>query len=289
MSYDAWWHINTHPIDLPSNKVIGEQAAWHVFSNLVAHASNDKGLVWVSDSTQENETGLPRRNIREARKLFEEQGLLVDTGKRKEKGVKVFQLVIPGFQFSSGLDITPTEQQTSGLASGLGSGLGSGLVSGLASGLDITPQTEQNLNKSYMDENSFDFDAKAVLLDLVVDRQLHFENWRTHTTKEKHKAKVQAQFLPVCAKALRQYPGGHNDPLVASWVLAELFAKDNAAYQMSTSALMVLVDKYGLPGSDTRPTLADLPATAQQTADFARATKEQFAKVCAENRQRKEN
>jgi hypothetical protein len=239
----------------------------------------------VSDITQEKETGLQRRNIRQARILLEQQGLLVATALRKQKGVRVWQLVIPGFQFGSGLDITPAEQQASGLASGLGSGL----VSGLASGLDITPQTEQNLNKTYMDENSFDFDAKAVLLDLVVDRQLHFENWRTHTTKEKHKAKVQAQFLPVCAKALRQYPGGHNDPLVASWVLAELFAKDNAAYQMSTSALLVLVDKYGLPGSDTRPTLADLPATAQQTADFARATKEQFAKVCAENRQRKEN
>ena len=269
---------------MPSNKVIGAHAVWRVFSNLASHASNDKGLVWVSDRTQENETGLLRRNIREARILLEQQGILVDTCSRKQKNAKVWQLVIPGFQFGSGLDITPTEQQ----ASGLGSGLVSGLVSGLASGLDITPQTEQNLNRTYIDENSFDFDARAVLFDLVVDRQLHFENWRKYTTKENHKAKVRKKFLPVCEKALRQYPGGHNDTLVASWVLAELFAKENENYKMTPSALLVLNDTYGLPGSDTRPTLDNLP-TAEATAAAARAVKEQFAKQCAENRQRKEN
>ena len=42
------------------------------------------------------------------------------------------------------------------------------------------------LNNTYMYENSVDFDATAVLFDLGVDRQLHFENWRTHTTTEKH-------------------------------------------------------------------------------------------------------
>lgn len=288
MSHEALLHINTYPIEMPANKAIGAQAVWRVFSNLASHASNEKGLVWVSDITQEKETGLQRRNIRQARILLEQQGLLVATALRKQKGVRVWQLVIPGFQFGSGLDITPAEQQPSGLVSGQASGLGSGLGSGLASGLDITPQTEQNLNKTYMDESSFDFDAKAVLLDLVVDRQLYFENWRTHTTKEKHKAKVQAQFLPVCAKALRQYPGGHNDTLVASWVLAELFAKENANYKMTPSALLALNDTYGLPGSDTRPTLDNLP-TGEATAAAARAVKEQFAKQCAENRQRKEN
>ena len=263
---------------MPSNKVIGAHAVWRVFSNLASHASNDKGLVWVSDRTQEDETGLLRRNIREARILLEQQGILVDTCSRKQKNAKVWQLVIPGFQFGSGLDITPTEQQTSGLGSGLASGLGSGLGRGIASGLDITPQTEQNLNKTQLENEA--------LFDLVVDRQLHFETWRTHTTKEKHKAKVQAQFLPVCAKALRQYPGGHNDPLVTSWVLSELFAKENANYKMSPSALLALNDKYGLPGSDTRPALENLP-TGEATAAAARAAKEKFAKQCADNRQGK--
>ena len=261
-------------MDMPKSRAVGEHFVWRVFSNLASHASHDKGHVWVSDRTQEIETGLKRRSIRAARTLLEQNGTLVDTGKRKEKGVKVFELVIPGFQFGSGLGITPTEQQANGQVSGQVSGLASGQVSGLG----ITPQTEQNLNKTQLENET--------LFDLVVEQQLAFETWRTHTTKEKYKAKVQAQFLPVCAKALRQYAGGHNDPLVASWVLAELFAKSNSAYQISTSALMVLVDKYGLPGSNMRPALDNLP-TGEATAAAARAVKEQFAKQCAENRQGK--
>jgi hypothetical protein len=289
MSHEALLHINTYPIELPSSKVIGAHGVWRVFSNLASHASNDKGLVWVSDRTQEKETGIHRRNIREARILFEQQGILVDTCSRKQKGVKVFQLVIPGFQFASGLAITPTEQQVSGQVSGLASGQVSGLASGQVSGLAITPQTEQNLNKTYIDKTHFNFDPITALFDFVVDQQLVFENWRTHTTKEKHKAKVQAQFLPVCAIASRQYPGGHNDPLVASWVLSELFAKENPNYKMSPSAFMALTDKYRLPGSCVHPVNADLPATSEQTVNYAKAAREIFTKAQQENRQRKLN
>jgi hypothetical protein len=268
-------------MDMPKSRTVGEHFVWRVFSNLASHASHDKGHVWVSDRTQEIETGLNRRSIRAARTLLEQNGTLVDTGKRKEKGVKVFELVIPGFQFGSGLGITPTEQQASGQVSGLGSGLGSGL----ASGQGITPQTEQNLNKTQL-KNEEPFDLEAALFDLVVDRQLAFETWRTNTTKEKHKEKVQAKFLPVCAKALRQFPGGYFDPDVARWVLAELFAKENPAYNLSPSTLLSLADWYGLPGSDTRPALDNLP-TGEATAAAARAVKEQFAKQCADNRQGK--
>ena len=69
---------------MPSNKQVGLDRVWRVFSNLVSHASKDELLVWVSDLTQETETGLDRRTIRTARILLEEQGLLVDM-QRKEK------------------------------------------------------------------------------------------------------------------------------------------------------------------------------------------------------------
>ena len=277
MSHDALLFINTHPIEMPSNRVIGAHGVWRVYSNLASHASNDNGLVWVSDRTQEIEIGMHRRNIAQARILLEQQGLLLATTSRKQKGVRVWQLVIPGFQFVSGLDITPTEQQVSGL----GSGLASGLASGLGSGLDITPQTEQNLNKTQLQEE--------ILFDLVVDRQLAFETWRTNTTKEKHKEKVRAKFMPVCAKALRQFPDGCYDPDLAKWVLADLFAKENPDYKLSAATLLSLESWYGLPGSNTRPANDPAPLTAEQQADFARHTKELFEKVCTENRQRKEN
>ena len=249
MSHDALLFINTHPIDMPSNRVIGAHGVWRVYSNLASHASNDNGLVWVSDRTQEIEIGMHRRNIAQARILLEQQGLLLATTSRKQKGVRVWQLVIPGFQF--------------------------------VSGLDITPQTEQNLNKTQLQEE--------ILFDLVVDRQLAFETWRTNTTKEKHKEKVRAKFMPVCAKALRQFPDGCYDPDLAKWVLADLFAKENPDYKLSAATLLSLESWYGLPGSNTRPANDPAPLTAEQQADFARHTKELFEKVCTENRQRKEN
>ena len=232
MSHDAWWHINTHPIDLPSNKVIGEQAAWHVYSNLVAHASNDKGLVWVSDRTQENETGLPRRNIREARKLFEEQGLLVDTGKRKEKGVKVFQLVIPGFQFSSGLDITPTEQQTSGLDSGL--------ASGLASGLDITPQTEHKKIEITPSKIKLGDDGKTLFINALRCELEH----RPSNIPEAALAKSKRDnWSPFIREVLDLFPGSENDRDAATYFLS-LVNPDDFRFRCSVSTLAALNDRY---------------------------------------------
>jgi len=87
-------------------------------------------------------------------------------------------------------------------------------------------------------------------------------------------------------RQLDQYP---NDPLVASWVLSELFAKENPNYKMSPSAFLALTDKYRLPGSCMRPVHADLPATSEQTVDYAKAAREIFTKAQQENRQRKLN
>ena len=111
-----------------------EFASKLVVMNLAWHADPD-GYVWVSDRTQALELAISRSTVWVARKTFEREGWLIYTGTRKQKGVKVFKLEIPGF---SGLAI-PTTTQVSGLDSGLTSGLAScstsGLVSGLASGL----------------------------------------------------------------------------------------------------------------------------------------------------------
>ena len=131
-----------------------EFASKLVVMNLAWHADPD-GYVWVSDRTQALELAISRSTVWVARKTFEREGWLIYTGTRKQKGVKVFKLEIPGF---SGLAI-PTTTQVSGLDSGLTSGLAScstsGLVSGLASGLasgspyqtKYEIKTNENINK----------------------------------------------------------------------------------------------------------------------------------------------
>lgn len=109
---------------------LSEFASKLVVLNLAWHSDID-GYVWVSDRTQALELAMSRSTIYDARKLLEREKWLVPTGQRKQKGVKVYKLVIPGF---SGLPI-PTTKEPSGLDSGSTSGLASGLTSGSPSGL----------------------------------------------------------------------------------------------------------------------------------------------------------
>jgi hypothetical protein len=107
-----------------------EFASKLVVMNLAWHADPD-GYVWVSDRTQALELAMSRSTVWVTRQLLVREGWLINTGTRKQRGVGVFKLVIPGF---SGLAI-PTTKDTSGLDSGSTSGLASGSTSGLASGL----------------------------------------------------------------------------------------------------------------------------------------------------------
>jgi hypothetical protein len=109
---------------------LSEFASKLVVLNLAWHSDID-GYVWVSDRTQALELAMSRSTIYDARKLLEREKWLIPTGQRKQKGVKVYKLVIPGF---SGLPI-PTTKEPSGFDSGSTSGLASGSTSGLASGL----------------------------------------------------------------------------------------------------------------------------------------------------------
>jgi hypothetical protein len=70
---------------------------WRVYVNLVSHASDATALVWVSDATQADETGLQRRTVRNARQLLQAAGLLLPTDLRGAAGVRKWQVVVPGF------------------------------------------------------------------------------------------------------------------------------------------------------------------------------------------------
>jgi len=111
---------------------ITEFAVFKVLVNLAWHSDID-GYVWVSDRTQALELHMSRSTVWVARRLLERKSWLLDTGQRKQKGVKVWKLVIPNYS-PSGLAI-PTTNELSGLDSGSTSGLLSGSISGLPSGL----------------------------------------------------------------------------------------------------------------------------------------------------------
>lgn len=137
---------------------VSEFAVKLVVLNLAWHSDID-GYVWVSDRTQALELAMSRSTIYDARKLLERDKWLIPTGQRKQKGVKVYKLEIPGFS-SSGLPIPTTTEpsgsdsgSTTGLASGSTSGLSSGLPSGSTSGLfcGLAYPTEKEI-KTYENE-----------------------------------------------------------------------------------------------------------------------------------------
>lgn len=125
-----WLLVN--PIELPHVENVGTDRAWRVLMSLANRAHENTGKMTASDRTQERDTGLERRGvIQPVRKALEQAGWLVDTGKREAKGVKVYELIVPGYcrPSSSGegdLATKTVDNQVSGVASGVGSGVGSG-------------------------------------------------------------------------------------------------------------------------------------------------------------------
>ena len=139
---------------------VSKEASFIVLCSLAWHADLD-GFAWPSDRTQEQEIPLSRSQIWEVRQLLEQKGWLVYTGQRKQKGVKVFKLVLPGFVFSGSTTQTTNANtsglasgSTSGVASGVASGLASGSPSGVASGLQVQAEKEININEKNANEIS---------------------------------------------------------------------------------------------------------------------------------------
>jgi len=125
-----WLLVN--PIELPHVENVGTDRSWRVLMSLANRAHENTGKMTASDRTQERDTGLERRGVvQPVRKALEQAGWLVDTGKREAKGVKVYELIVPGYcrPSSSGeadLATKTVDNQVSGVASGVGSGVGSG-------------------------------------------------------------------------------------------------------------------------------------------------------------------
>ena len=167
---------------MPTSRQVGEQTVWRVFSQLVSYASSDAGLVWVSDRTQAENSGIPRRSVRSARSLLLEAGLMLDTGRVKQKGVKVFQMKIPNYEFAPSL---PTEEPFDS-GTGRGSGLGSGRGSGRDSGTADLPQTElekninikehtQKSNINNLSQTELDNAGEYNLIDKTTPEQYAYE------------------------------------------------------------------------------------------------------------------
>ena len=156
MSVEALGFLLTQGVQVPFVKgEISELATFAVVCNLAWHADLD-GFVWVSDRTQEREIPPHRSTIWSIRRLLISEGWLKYTGQRKQKGVKVFKLEIPGFSFSGFANPTTTKPNvldsdlTTGSTSGSTSGLASGLASGLFCGLPY--QAEKNIKTNEIKE-----------------------------------------------------------------------------------------------------------------------------------------
>jgi hypothetical protein len=217
MSSEALYWLNTQGghIEPAGNQAIGEARLWRVLASLTAHADERTGEVWVSDRTQEQETGIPRRLIRQGRALLVEQGYLVATDKTRTKGVKVYRLELPGYSWR-GVD-NPS------------SGQGSGQASGQGSGEDCLPQTEQNRNTPLPPTNKTEperdkrpggkarewGDRHAQVLAGCIERE------RTRTRGEVGPGLVRTwerEYRPIIEQALRDHPGANMETLVRQCV-----------------------------------------------------------------------
>ena len=167
MSVERLDYLLKQAVRVPSvQSEISEFAVTLVVMNLAWHADLD-GYVWVSDRTQAVELAMSRSTVWGARKLLERESWLIDTGQRKQKGVRVYKLVIPNYSPSGSAIQTTTE--LTGSATGLPSGLPSGLTSGSATGLisgsfcGLPYQAEKNIKINENEKKEYNQSQKNCL------------------------------------------------------------------------------------------------------------------------------
>ena len=167
MSVERLDYLLKQAVRVPSvQSEISEFAVKLVVMNLAWHADLD-GYVWVSDRTQAVELAMSRSTVWGARKLLERESWLIDTGQRKQTGVRVYKLVIPNYSPSGSAIQTTTE--LTGSATGLPSGLPSGLTSGSATGLisgsfcGLPYQAEKNIKINENEKKEYNQSQKNCL------------------------------------------------------------------------------------------------------------------------------
>lgn len=151
-------YVCERPLGLPGDAATTWWQITLVWHNLVSHA-NTQGLVWVSEQTQADETGLHRRTVRNARQCLVLAGRLVDTNERRAHGVKVLRVLLPDYDAAQNPTptATPTDDQASRRDSGRDSRRDSGRDSGrgkrrqTVAAVDVHHRTELNVNGTHDD------------------------------------------------------------------------------------------------------------------------------------------
>lgn len=205
-----------NPVPLPEVVNVGEDRTWRVLMSLADYATEDTGLMWASDRSQERDTGLNRRSaIQPVRQVLEQAGWLIDTGQVRQRGVKVFELVIPGYVrpipsgSASGSAVLATDNVSidpSGSASGSGSGSGSG-----SAGLAQTKQNRTSLSVSQKSESAQSNDParaeRAEVERLVIEIETLIEQRKGKEVGVAYLSHWRKDYQPIICDAIEQCPG----------------------------------------------------------------------------------
>lgn len=211
-----------NPIDLPEVPGVGADRTWRVLLALANRSDELNGLMWASDRTQEKDTGLNRRSaVQPVRKALEQAGWLIATGKTRERGVKVFELVIPGYvrPVSSGSADLATKNgldSSSGSVSGSGSGSGSG-----SAGLAQTKQNKTSLSVSQKTESARETDpVRAEIERVVIGIERRVEERKGREVGVAYLSHWRKEYEPIVSEAIEQCPGRSADEM-AQWAYAK--------------------------------------------------------------------
>lgn len=134
-------------------KVLDSTERWAVLVNMLDHANTETGLVYVGATTTAKETGLDRRNVRNARNVLVQVGWLTPAGsvdyagqlskkapgqakKGKRSPVNAYLVTLPG----QPADLTVLRQRAVELPPT--GGVSSGVTGGVTSGVTVTPRIE---------------------------------------------------------------------------------------------------------------------------------------------------